>query len=52
MSKSQEIPNVGKRLGFEADDQKRILETSLVQKGGFIKVWGQDPWEEGAALGS
>ena len=24
------------------DDQERILETSLVQKGGFIKALGQD----------
>ena len=26
-----------------ADDQERILETSLVQNGGFIKVQGQAP---------
>ena len=29
-------------LGFEADIQEGILETSLVQKGGFITVPGQD----------
>ena len=29
-----------------ADDQERILETSVVQKVGFIKAWGQDPWAE------
>ena len=27
-----------------ADDQERILETSLVQNGGFIKAQGQNPW--------
>ena len=35
-----------------ADDKEGILETSLVQKGGFIKARGQDPWAERAALGS
>ena len=30
--------DVGKMLEFEADGQERILETSLVQKGGFIKA--------------
>ena len=30
-------------VGFGADGQERILETSLVQKGGFIKAQGQDP---------
>ena len=39
-------------LGFKTDSQERILETSLVQKGGFITARGQDPWAEGAALGS
>ena len=29
-----------------ADDQERILETSLVQTGGFIKAQRQDPWQE------
>ena len=27
-----------KDLGFEANGQEKILETSLVQKGGFIKA--------------
>lgn len=36
---------------FGADSQERILEMSSVQKGGFIKAWGQDPWAERAALG-
>ena len=31
-------------LGFRADGQERILEMFLVQKGGFIKAQGQDPW--------
>ena len=26
-------------LGFDADNQERIFETSLVQKGDFIKAW-------------
>jgi len=39
-------------LGFEADGQERILETSLVQKGDFIKAQGQDQWIETAAPGS
>ena len=39
-------------LGSQADGQERILGTSLVQKGGFIKAQGQDPWAERAALGS
>ena len=38
-------------FGFRADGQGRILETSWVQKGGFIKAWGQDPWAERRALG-
>ena len=32
-----------------ADGQERILEMSWVQKGGFTKTQGQDPWAEGAA---
>ena len=32
-----------------AEDQERILETSLVQNGGFINVRGQDPWAGKAA---
>ena len=44
--------DVGEILGLEADSQERILETSLVQKGGFIKARGQDLWAERAALGS
>ena len=39
-------------LGFRANGPERILEMSLVQKGGFIKVQGQDPWADRAALGS
>ena len=30
---------------------KRILETSLVPKGDFIKAQGQDPWAGRALLG-
>ena len=37
-------------LGFGADGQERILETTLVQKGGFIRAPRQDPWAERAAL--
>ena len=44
--------DVGKMLGFEANGQERILEMSLVQKRGFIKAQGQDPWAERAAPGS
>ena len=33
-------------LGFRANSQERMLQTSLVQKGGFIKAQGQDPWAE------
>ena len=36
-------------LGFEVNGQERILETSLVQNDGFIKVQGQDPRAEKAA---
>ena len=39
-------------LGFEAKGQESILESSLVQKGGFIKAQGQDLQAERAALGS
>ena len=45
------VTDVGKTLGFEADDQERILEMFLMQKDGFIKAWGQDPWAERAAMG-
>ena len=38
-------------VGSGAEGQERILETSLVQKGDFIKALGQDPWAERAALG-
>lgn len=38
-------------LGFGADVQERIPETSLVQKRGFLKAQGQDQWPEKAALG-
>lgn len=43
--------DVGKMLGFEVNGQERILELSLVQKGGSIKARGRDPWVERAALG-
>ena len=39
-------------LGFKASGQERILEMSLVQKGGLIKARGWYPWAERAALGS
>ena len=32
--------------GSRADGQERILEMSLVHKGGFIKTQGQDQWAE------
>ena len=35
--------------GLKMNGQERILETSLVQKGGFIKAWGQDLQAERAA---
>ena len=38
-------------VGFRANGQERILETSLVQKAVFIKAQGQDPWIERATLG-
>lgn len=38
-------------MGFRAHGQERILETSSVQKGGFIKAQRQDPWAERATLG-
>ena len=31
------------------NDQERILETTLVQNGSFIRAGGQDLWAEGAA---
>ena len=43
---------VGKMLGFKADSQESILETSLVQKCGLIKAQEQDLWAERATLGS
>lgn len=33
-------------LGFKADGQERILETSSLQKGGFMKAQGQGPWQK------
>ena len=45
------MSDVGEMLGFGAN-QEGILETSLGQKSGFIKVQGQDLWaERAAALG-
>ena len=38
--------------GPEMTAKKEFLKTSLVQKGDFIKAWGQDPWAGRAALGS
>ena len=46
------ILNDVEMLGFRADGQERIFETSLVQKGGFTKAGGQDQRAERAALGS
>ena len=47
------VAQVGPLLGDEvlenrsrANDQVRILETSLVQNVCFIKAWGQDPGQE------
>ena len=41
--------NIGE---VRSHDQERILETSLVQNGGFIKAQGQNPWAgRAAALG-
>ena len=39
-------------LGLEANSQERFFEIPLVQKGGFIKAQGQDPWAERAAVES
>lgn len=45
------INDVG-NVGVQADDgQKRILKTPLVEKHGFIKAQGQDPWTERAESG-
>jgi len=49
---SHSFSDIGKTLGFKPEGQERILETSLVQKGGFIKARRQDPWAERAVLGS
>ena len=38
-------------LGFGTNGQENILETFSVQKGGFIKAWGGDPWAEKAVVG-
>ena len=38
-------------LGCGANGQERILEIFLVQKDGFIKAQGQDPWTGRAVLG-
>ena len=35
----------------ELTAKKEFLKMSLVQKGDFIKAWGQDLWAERAALG-
>ena len=36
-------------VGYRVHSQERILQTSLMQKGGFIKAWEQDLWAERAA---
>ena len=36
--------------GLEPTAKKEFLKTSLVQKGDFIKTWGQDLWAGRAAL--
>jgi len=46
------MPNDVEMLESGAQGQERILEMSLVQKGGFIKARGQDLWAERAVLGS
>ena len=38
-------------VGSGADGQEIILKASLVQKGDFIKAWGQDPWTGRAVPG-
>lgn len=43
--------DVGKMLGFEDNGQEKIIETSSMQKGSFIKTQGQGPWVERAAVG-
>lgn len=37
-------------LGSRADGQERILETSLMQRGGFIEAQRQAPWAGRAAV--
>ena len=44
--------DAGKTLGSGANGQEKMLETSLVHKGDFLKAQKQDPWVERAALGS
>ena len=39
-------------LGFEAEGPERILDLSLVQKGGFIKAPRTGPMGRKASLGS
>lgn len=38
-------------VGFRVNCQRRILETSSVQKDGFINAPGENTWEEKGALG-
>ena len=38
-------------LGFEVDGQEKIIEMSLVQKGGFMKAWVWDLWAEKSCTG-
>lgn len=37
-------------LGFGVNGQERITGMCLLQKGGFIKAQGQEPWAERAVL--
>ena len=42
--------NVGELVGgVRSGANELILEKSLVQKGDFMKAWGQDPWAGRAA---
>ena len=44
------LTGIGVMVGSRADSQERILRMSSVQKGDFIKAWGQDPWAGEAPL--
>lgn len=36
-------------MGSRGHVNKEFLKSSLMQKGGFIKAWGLDPWAGRAA---